>query len=61
MEICGWLRCAYEDVGCVSLVLPWECVSCLSAWCVIGVVCVVHMGYVVFTYGCMHVGCVVCT
>ena len=36
---------------CESLVLPWECVSCLSAWCVgRGVVCVAHMGCVVFTY-----------
>ena len=46
---------------CVSLVLLhgvcllsicMECVSCPSAWCVC-VVCVVHMWYVVFTYGCM--------
>ena len=58
--------CIYEnEYGmCVSLVLLhgvcllsfcMECVSCPSAWCV----CVVHMGYVVFTYGCMLIGCVV--
>ena len=34
------------------------CVTCPSAWCVC-VVCVVHMGYVVFTCGCMLIGCVV--
>ena len=60
--------CIYEnEYGmCVSLVLLhgvclfsvcMECVSCPSAWCV----CVVHMWYVVFTYGCMLIGCVVCT
>ena len=32
---------------CVSLVLPWEYISCLSAWCV---VCVAHLGCGVFTY-----------
>ena len=61
--------CIYEnEYGmCVSLVLLhgvcllsicMECVSCPSAWCVC-VVCVVHMGYVVVTYGCMLMECVV--
>ena len=47
---------------CMSICM--ECVSCLSAWSVSLVhlhVCVVHMWYVVFTYGCMLIGCVVCT
>ena len=52
--------CIYENEYrmCVSLVLLQECVTCPFAWCVC-VVCVVHMGYVVFTYGCMLIGCVV--
>ena len=55
--------CIYENEYemCVSFVLLhgvcllsvcMECVSCPSAWCV----CVVHMGYVVFTNGCMLIG-----
>ena len=44
--------------GVCLLSFCMECVSCPSTWCVC-VVCVVHMGYVVFTYGCMLIGCVV--